>query len=351
MGVLVLWQESLDGSGWGIAGLFSALFCGIVVAFWALGLHAARESRRNLDAFHHAPVTTQATILDREVKRSKDRYEEREWCTYWVVFGFDVRGRQVPLRARVSRPLHECLEPGTRISVRYAAADPRIALLEGEDGYSRVEELAAGAERPVREMRGPATPAAEAVPVEWPFWLQWALASVVGRAIGPVVRDAIGRAVSGLGSQALVAGVGGLVAGATIGALQWLVLRRRARQAGWWILASAAGAGVAEIAMQELWIDTGFLAEIEHLWWGAAALVVGGTVGAVAGAIEWLALRRWVREAGWWVPASSVAAVVGNVVAGPLAALPWHLDLVLNAAVCETLRGLVLAWLLENPRS
>jgi hypothetical protein len=125
MGVLAL----LSGAR-GVA----VLFIGIGVVFGALGLSAYLDSRRTFNAFRHAPMTAQATILDRHVKVEKDRYGEREWRTYWVVFRFDAGEGQVALRAMVSKPLYDSAEPGTVVAVRYAAANPRIALLEGEEG-------------------------------------------------------------------------------------------------------------------------------------------------------------------------------------------------------------------------
>jgi hypothetical protein len=37
----------------------------------------------------------------------------------------------------------------------------------------------------------------------------------------------------------------GAILGATVGLAQWLVLRRRVSGTGWWVLASAAGIGLA----------------------------------------------------------------------------------------------------------
>jgi hypothetical protein len=126
MGILAL---SAGARGIGI------LFIGVGVIFGALVLSAYLDSRSALDTLRRSPMTSQATILDRQVKVEKDRYGEREWRTYWVVFRFDAGEGQVTLRARVSKLLYDSAEPGTVVAVRYAAANPRIALIEGEEGY------------------------------------------------------------------------------------------------------------------------------------------------------------------------------------------------------------------------
>ena len=44
-------------------------------------------------------------------------------------------------------------------------------------------------------------------------------------------------------------------------------------------------------------------------------LALGAMEAALAGTLQWLVLRRQVRQAGWWVP----VAVAGHAVAAPLA--------------------------------
>jgi hypothetical protein len=141
MGIL-----ALSAGARGIA----VLFIGLGVIFGALVLSAYLGSRRTLNTFRQSPMTAQATILDRHVKVEKDRYGEREWRTYWVVFRFDASEGQVTLGARVSKPLYDSAEPGTAVAVRYAAANPRLALLEGEEGYRQALEFTEGAQKPVR---------------------------------------------------------------------------------------------------------------------------------------------------------------------------------------------------------
>lgn len=88
-----------------------------------------------------------------------------------------------------------------------------------------------------------------------------------------------------------------------MGFVQWLVLRRHVLQAGGWVLASSLGFfvvgamfGLLSGAVSEA------VNEIVHN-------VVGG---AVAGTIQWRILRRQMRGAWWWIPASSIAFLVAG---------------------------------------
>ncbi len=79
---------------------------------------------------------------------------------------------------------------------------------------------------------------------------------------------------------------------------------------------------------------------------GAVSADVGWVVGAAAfgtvlGALQWLVLRRQVARAGWWVLASTVGWVVGGPVGGIVgwAAL---------GAVYGAVTGPVLVWLLRQ---
>ena len=88
------------------------------------------------------------------------------------------------------------------------------------------------------------------------------------------------------------------VAGVVIGMLQWVVLRQRIRQAGWWILASAGG-----------WATGGvFVATVLS---PEVGVPVGTVLGAAMGASQWLILQRQLYRAGWWVIVSTLAWTIG----------------------------------------
>ena len=116
------------------------------------------------------------------------------------------------------------------------------------------------------------------------------------------------------------------------------------------MLASAAGAGLTGLVVESLLVDTGLLDRVWLLSWGAGVLLMGATVGAVVGAAQWVVLRRWVRRAGWWVLASSAGVALGDALTEVLVPRSLFLDLAMSGAACEVLRGILLAWLLQNPK-
>ncbi|GAB4531541.1 MAG: hypothetical protein Kow0063_10930 [Anaerolineae bacterium] len=114
--------------------------------------------------------------------------------------------------------------------------------------------------------------------------------------------------------------------GLVTGILQWVVLRQYLPQAGWWVLASAAGwaGGWALIGVAPL--QPGILAE--------------PLLGAAVGTLQWLVLRRQLRQAGWWIVISALSWTVA------LTGLTGEL---LVGAVVGAVTGIALELLLRYP--
>jgi hypothetical protein len=77
----------------------------------------------SLHWFENTYETTKAVVLER------DQDDQR----YTITVRFDADGKQVTLKARVSGELYGRLEQGQTLTIWYAKADPRIALVEGEE--------------------------------------------------------------------------------------------------------------------------------------------------------------------------------------------------------------------------
>ena len=78
------------------------------------------------------------------------------------------------------------------------------------------------------------------------YWLAWFLASLMGYGMGAVLGAAFAWGVFPTGTFDAVNGTAlGIVMGATGGYFQWVVLRERIAGAGLWGLASALGLGLA----------------------------------------------------------------------------------------------------------
>jgi len=145
----------------------------------------------------------------------------------------------------------------------------------------------------------------------WALWLQWLVATTLGWVLGGLLLPELALFSVGL----------------VIGVLQWVVLRQYLRQGGWWILASGVGwAGGWGIVMAAAPLNIGIVAE--------------ALLGAAMGTLQWLVLRRQLRQAGWWIVVSSLGWTVA------LTGLTGEL---LVGAVVGAVTGIALELLLRYP--
>ena len=143
---------------------------------------------------------------------------------------------------------------------------------------------------------------------DWALWWQWVLVSTLGWLLGWTL-------------------VHQVVIGAVIGIAQWLVLRRLVSRAGWWILASTVGWAVGA-------------AVVTLVFPPQPGVLAGAVLGAMTGLAQWFVLRRWVRQAGWWVLISALGWAIGLI--GVLGAS-------LAGAVVGAVTGIALELLLRHP--
>jgi hypothetical protein len=94
----------------------------------------------------------------------------------------------------------------------------------------------------------------------------------------------------------------GSIAGTVLGAAQWLVLRSRIHQGGWWIPATALGFG-AGLAVGTAAVDART---------GIDDLIISGAItGAAIGLAQFLVLRRSSRIAALWIPIMAASWPIG----------------------------------------
>lgn len=197
----------------------------------------------------------------------------------------------------------------------------------------------------------------------WTMWLWWVLASVVGRALGRIATDATIRLEPWIdawsrdwpGVWPVFAAVIWATFGLVLGLAQWLVLRPRIRRAGWWVVATALGNGLAHLLGGPLVMPLVEMVSWEYGWEVGDALhgtLVGGLAGILIGIAQWLMLRRHARKAAWWIPLSAIALLVTlgvDIFLRP----PDYLIVVLArvgvGAVIAMITGTVLVRMLRNP--
>jgi hypothetical protein len=212
---------------------------------------------------------------------------------------------------------------------------------------------------------------------DWKLWFQWILANAASETVGLGTTLLIGafllvQAEPTIGAlPAAVLGVfaGTVIEGSIVGTAQWLVLRHPLEKMRWhkWVLATALGACIAWTLASPLLFtgpDSGAAApgEMSDLVIYTLAAAMGIALGAILGAAQWLALRRHLPKAGWWIPANALAWMLGMVVVFlgmsfiPPEGITVPVGLILllfvvaAGAFVGAVHGLVLIWLLHQRR-
>jgi hypothetical protein len=206
-------------------------------------------------------------------------------------------------------------------------------------------------------------------------------ANALGELVGLGVAAAAGFVLMQLfeasfGALASLAGAGvmivlGTFEGLVVGLAQWLALRRpfptMSRRT--WVLASAVGAfvawtlGMIPSTLIDFGADAGAAppAEMSDTLMYTLAAAMGAVLGPILGVPQWLALRRHVRHAAWWVPANAAAWALGMPVvfigasSAPTGGLPGlvatgGLTAAAAGAVVGAIHGLALLWLAQPQR-
>lgn len=183
------------------------------------------------------------------------------------------------------------------------------------------------------------------LPIGWQDWVWWVLASTVGGATGfalsMTVLDLLSTQTRLAPEEIVIYGL--FWVGMGVG--QWFVLRRHIPGAGLWIAASALG-GVLTGGGPVIWPNPPNL------------VVVYIGMGTLLGALQWLVLRRGVRQAGWWLLASPAGCALGVLAVQALdrvlvrASVSETAGLVIGfgamSGIAAVVTGGVLVWLLSR---
>jgi hypothetical protein len=125
IGIIATIWSSINGLhfGWGV--FLTVLILLIVFANDYL------NPRSTLSKFLESHEQVTATVVTRRFKEHSDSYGDSSY-TYFLTVGFDHAGTPVELEARVNKKVYNMHREGSQLKVRYAAGNPRIALMQGE---------------------------------------------------------------------------------------------------------------------------------------------------------------------------------------------------------------------------
>lgn len=188
----------------------------------------------------------------------------------------------------------------------------------------------------------------------WITWLQWILLTTLGwlaaMGLSTLLPANLHILLSPIALVIFMVFVT-LARAAGVAALQWLALRRYFSGAIKWILASSAGMVIGSVVamplkLRDLYIgSSGF--QLDEVMYG----VVFGTLLGVA---QWLALRTWVHNSGWWIVSNAVGWTLGMTV-GELLPLDWNSNYasfvytMVTENIPTAVTGVALVMLLQNP--
>lgn len=171
---------------------------------------------------------------------------------------------------------------------------------------------------------------------DWGLWGRWVGVNAAAEGVGlggsllvgfllfPQI-EAVSGAAGAIGVALGAVLLGTFLEGVLVGAAQALVLRKplpRLRAATW-VLFTALGAfvawtlGMIPSTIMSLSMDATSVAssapppEFSDALVYALAAAMGLVLGLLLGGGQWLALRRHVRRAGWWIPANAAAWMLG----------------------------------------
>ncbi|NJN55509.1 MAG: hypothetical protein HC804_12590 [Anaerolineae bacterium] len=213
----------------------------------------------------------------------------------------------------------------------------------------------------------------------WHIWRQWvaanSLAEVIGLGgsalIGALLFQWLGEtAVSTLILAVVMILCGTFMEGVLVGLLQWHVLQRPfpSMSRTSWVRATAVGAAVAwtlgmiPSTVMNLTADTSSTPPTEPsnlVVYGLAA-AMGLLLGPILALPQWTVLRHYVKSAGWWIPANSLAWAGGMIIVfmgtslippegiTPGIALLLLVTLAVAGAVVGAVHGLALVWFLRS---
>lgn len=223
---------------------------------------------------------------------------------------------------------------------------------------------------------------AEVNRLDWNLWMRWIFANTLGELIGLGAVAVTGvlffyyldknlGAWSAIATAFLMIPVGAFE-GFIVGHFQSKVLQTKIAEfnSHKWIFATVVGAVTAWIlgTIPSLLMafaensQNSHQKEMSEIMMGASAAGMGFALGIVLGFPQWLELRRYVKNAGWWILANALAWTIGmpqlfaapGIIGEGFAA--WQIAFIIFTAIVSAgasvgaIHGLFLIWLLKTRR-
>jgi hypothetical protein len=181
---------------------------------------------------------------------------------------------------------------------------------------------------------------------DWALWLWWVLASAAGIGFGFVALYAVFFAVKAIVPHVNEDRIFGWAFGPllvlSLASAQWLVLRRRMRRSGLWILATIAGLALGVgLAAVVVWLVPALTSPGTDL--RPFSVVVLTLVGGGLGLAQAVVLRHHLRMPGLWVATNALAWLVLGLLIGK--SIDRTLDVVAIGVVPAACAGLALVLL------
>lgn len=217
--------------------------------------------------------------------------------------------------------------------------------------------------------------------MDWNLWMRWIFANTVGELIGLgavaftgaafflYLDKSLGFAWSAFLTALLMIAIGAFE-GAAVGYFQGNVLKTRIKtfDRRRWMVATIFGAVTAWIlgTIPSLLMSFSEQPQNSPAFEPDAATValfaagMGFALGIVLGLPQWFELRRYMKNAGWWIPANALAWTIGmpQLFAAPSVigeGLPaWQIAFIIFAAIVSAgasvgaIHGLFLIWLIKK---
>lgn len=142
----------------------------------------------------------------------------------------------------------------------------------------------------------PEKEAGEIIPPGCSLFITWIAANAFGLGLGWLLGWWLSFLAPALVSPAVIGGITGLIQGL----FGWVILRSHQKDLSWWIPATIVGWAAGFTAGT-------FIAQSFGVSEMRFGLVTGAVTGAVLGLLQGLVLRRAVKRAFWWIPASTFA--------------------------------------------